>query len=52
MVLQKLKRIIWYLAVQRRIEKLKGPIFVLVGPLEWEKHLLENQLPGLLVEIC
>ena len=43
--LEKVKeRIIEFLAVQKRIEKLKGPILCLVGISELEKHLWENPL--------
>ena len=32
------ERILEFLAVQKRVKKLKGPVLCLVGPPEWAKH--------------
>ena len=49
--LEKVKeRIIEFLAVQKRIQKMKGPILCLVGPPGVGKTSLENQLQKLLIE--
>ena len=37
--LEKVREIIEFLAVQKRIQKMKGPILCLVGPPELEKLL-------------
>lgn len=44
--LEKVKeRILEYLAVQKRMDKLKGPILCLVGLREWVKLPWANRLP-------
>jgi len=44
--LEKVKeRIVEYLAVQQRVDKLKAPILCLVGPPELVKHHLDNLWP-------
>ena len=37
------ERILEYLAVQKRVKKLKGPVLCLVGLLELERLLWESQ---------
>ena len=49
--LEKVKeRIIEFLAVQKRMEKIKGPILCLIGPRVLEKLHLVNQLQKLRID--